>query len=271
MAPYSVEAAVVTFSAPHEASPSETADPMVDLSTTYAPIYLQLSTLFRRFIVRNQWQVGERIPNQEALAAQFGVNPATVRKAINALETEGLLKCSRRRGTFVIAKPPDAHWYDIATTWSDALRAYDGLAFKLLGDNDLKQVPSRLRSAGAPARRYHRLRRLYRRGRVPLIVEDSYLDDRICQKIDRVELRNTPAIKLVDRFARIKRADQTLRFGIADAEMSKLLNISLNAPLAIVHMRADDEHSVRCFESTAYIRGDTIRVVEPISFVRRTK
>jgi GntR family transcriptional regulator len=262
----------MTFSAPPEVPLlAELADPMVDLSTTYAPIYLQLSTLFRRFIVRNQWTVGLRIPNQEALAAQFGVNPATVRKAISALETEGLVKCSRRRGTFVIAKPPDAHWYDIATSWSAALRAYDGLTFKLLDDKDVKEMPARLRAAGSPARHYLRLRRLYRRGRVPLIVEDSYLDDRVCQKVDGAELRQTPAIKFVDRLVRIKRADQTLRFGIADGEMSRLLNVPLNAPLAIVHLAVDDEHSVRSFESTAYIRGDTVRMVEPISFAKRAK
>jgi GntR family transcriptional regulator len=215
--------------------------------------------------------VGERIPNQEALAVQFGVNPATVRRAISTLETEGLVSCSRRRGTFVIAKPPGAHWYDIATSWSAALRAYDGLAFKLLDDTDVKETPSRLRAAGSSARRYRRLRRLYRRERVPLLVEDSYLDNRVCQKVDRAELRSTPTIKFVDRLVRIKHADQTLRFGIADGEMSQLLNVPLNAPLAIVQLSVDDEHSVRSFESTAYIRGDTIRAVEPISFDKKSR
>jgi GntR family transcriptional regulator len=95
----------------------ELAYPTVDLSNTHAPIYVQLSTLFRKFIVRNQWPVGQRIPNLEALAAQFGVNPATVSKAIGALETEGLVECSRRRGTFVVAKPQKTRWYDVATDW----------------------------------------------------------------------------------------------------------------------------------------------------------
>jgi GntR family transcriptional regulator len=262
----------MTFSDPPEApSFANLADPTVDLSTSHVPIYLQLSTLFRKFIVRNQWPVGERIPNQEALAAQFDINPATVRKAINVLERDGLVKCSRRRGTFVTAKPPSVHWYDVATSWSAALRAYDGLTPKLLEAHDVKELPARLRAATSPARRYRRLRRLYHRGQVPLLVEDCYLDDRICQKVDGAELRHTPAIKLTDRFVRVKHADQTLRFGIADGEISQLLDLPLNAPLAIVHLRIDDEHSVRCFESTAYIRGDTIRAVEAINFAKRAK
>jgi GntR family transcriptional regulator len=247
----------------------ELADPTVDLSNTYAPIYVQLSTLFRKFIVRNQWPVGERIPNLEALAAQFGVNPATVSKAIGALETEALVECSRRRGTFVVAKPQTAHWYDIATDWSGAVRSYDGLTFKLL--KDVKDAPIELCGHGASARRYRHIRRLYRRGRFPVIVEDSYLDDRTYRMADHAGLRNTPAIKLVDRFVRSRRAVQTLRFGIADGEISRLLNIPLNAPLATVHLSVDDETTLRCLESTAYIRGDTIRVVEPIIFANKSK
>jgi GntR family transcriptional regulator len=114
------------------------------------------------------------------------------------------------------------------------------------------------------------MRRLYRRASAPLIVEDSYLDERVCKKVSRAGLRNTSPINLVDRHIRVKRADLTLRFGIADGEMSQLLNVPLNAPLAIVHLSVDDENSVRCFESMAYIRGDTIRIVEPIRFAKRT-
>jgi GntR family transcriptional regulator len=249
----------------------ELADPTVDLSNTYAPIYVQLSTLFRKFIVRNQWPVGERIPNLEALAAQFGVNPATVSKAIGTLETEGLVECSRRRGTFVIAKPQTAHWFDVATDWLGAVRSYDGLTFKVLKDKDVKDVPTELRGRGSSAGRYRHIRRLYRRGRVPLIVEDSYLDDRTYRKADRAGLRNTPAIKLIDRFVHPRRAIQTLRFGIADGEISRLLNVPLNASLATVHLSVDDETTMRCLVSTAYIRGDTIRVAEPIIFAKKSK
>lgn len=246
----------------------ELADPTVDLSNTYAPIYVQLSTLFRKFIVRSQWPVGERIPNLEALAAQFGVNPATVSKAIGSLESEGLVECSRRRGTYVVAKPQAAQWYDVATNWSGAVRCYDGLTFKVLKDKDVKDLPNELHGRGSSVGPYRHTRRLYRRGRVPLIVEDSYLNDRTYRRADRAGLRNASAVKLIDRFVRPRRAIQTLRFGIADGEISRLLNVPLNAPLATVHLSVDDEKNARCLVTTAYIRGDTIRVAERIIFAK---
>jgi hypothetical protein len=49
------------------------------------------------------------------------------------------------------------------------------------------------------------------------------------------------------------------------------LNVPLNAPLATVHLSVDDETTRRCLVSTAYIRGDTIRVAEPIIFAKKNK
>ncbi|GGD97814.1 phosphonate metabolism transcriptional regulator PhnF [Aureimonas endophytica] len=48
----------------------------------------------------------ERLPVEAELAARFGVNRHTVRRAIAALAAEGLLRAERGRGTFVAARPP---------------------------------------------------------------------------------------------------------------------------------------------------------------------
>ncbi len=246
-------------------APYDLADPMIDLSSTRASIYVQLATLFRRFIVRGQWPIGNRIPNHDTLAVQFGVNPATVRKAIASLEAEGLIECSRRRGTYVIAKPPAAERYEIATTWNGALHAYDGLTPKLLESTETKEIPPEF-PRSVPARRYRHMRHLYRRGHAPLMVVDSYFDDTVYKKIGKSGLRGLAPISLVERHLKVERVDQTLRFGIAGSEMSKLLRVPLNAPLAILHLSVIGASASHSFASTAYIRGDMIRVAESIRF-----
>ena len=44
---------------------------------------------------------GDRLPSEMALAAQFGVNRHTLRRAINELAQKGLLEATAGRGTFV--------------------------------------------------------------------------------------------------------------------------------------------------------------------------
>ncbi len=54
----------------------------------------------------SEGRIGEQLPPETELAAQFGVNRHTVRRAIAVLSTEGLLRAERGRGTFVNAVQP---------------------------------------------------------------------------------------------------------------------------------------------------------------------
>jgi GntR family transcriptional regulator len=248
---------------------SELQDPAFDFTHNRAPIYVQLSTLFRRFIVSGQWRVEGRIPTHEDLAAQFEVNPATVRKAIAMLEDEGLVRRYRRHGTFVVAKPASAEWCRIGTTWSEALKAYDGLAQTVLEAKDVAVVSEPFHEPGTPAAGGYRfMRRLYRRGRDPLVVEDSYLDQRLRRKIGDAKLESAPVLVLLDALAgfAIERADETIRFGIADAEIGGMLNVPLNAAVAIIYQSVYGPHAALYYESRAYLRGDVARVSEAIKF-----
>ena len=60
--------------------------------------YIQLATLFRNRIAAGEWPVGSRIPNVDALAAEFVVARGTMREALGLLEQEGLLRAAARQG-----------------------------------------------------------------------------------------------------------------------------------------------------------------------------
>ena len=64
----------------------------------------QAAARFRDEIVSGRWAVGERIPTEAALVAEFGVGRNTVREALQALVHAGLLRREQGRGTFVISR-----------------------------------------------------------------------------------------------------------------------------------------------------------------------
>lgn len=47
------------------------------------------------------WSVGDRLPTEIELAARFGVNRHTLRRAMTALEERGVVRVEQGRGTFV--------------------------------------------------------------------------------------------------------------------------------------------------------------------------
>jgi GntR family transcriptional regulator len=73
------------------------------------PFYFQLTELLAREIESGRWAAGERLPSEPAICAQFGVSRTTVRQALAALESEGLIQREKGRGTFV-AEPRSGAW-----------------------------------------------------------------------------------------------------------------------------------------------------------------
>jgi molybdate-binding protein/DNA-binding transcriptional regulator YhcF (GntR family) len=66
------------------------------------PLYKQIIEQVKQLVASNQLRPGERMPTVRGLARTLSINPATVARAYQELEQEGILGASRRRGTIVM-------------------------------------------------------------------------------------------------------------------------------------------------------------------------
>ena len=65
------------------------------------PIYAQILERIQRQIVSGEYAPGTKIPSVRELAAQAGVNPNTMQKALSELERSGLVATMRTSGRVV--------------------------------------------------------------------------------------------------------------------------------------------------------------------------
>ena len=65
------------------------------------PIWQQLTDQLTLSILKGEYPPGGRLPPVRELAAQAGVNPNTMQRALAELETEGLIFAQRTAGRFV--------------------------------------------------------------------------------------------------------------------------------------------------------------------------
>ena len=71
-------------------------------------LHHQVADEMRRSIQRGRWLPGTQIPTEDKLCQTYGVSRPTIRLAVAALRTEGLLDVQQGRGTFVRASRPEA-------------------------------------------------------------------------------------------------------------------------------------------------------------------
>jgi len=74
---------------------------------SFQPLYLQIKSLLVKSLEAVEWQPGEAIPSEVALARRFGVSQGTVRKAIDALAADNLVVRRQGKGTFVATHTED--------------------------------------------------------------------------------------------------------------------------------------------------------------------
>ncbi|WP_240722302.1 phosphonate metabolism transcriptional regulator PhnF [Poseidonocella sp. HB161398] len=71
------------------------------------PIWAEIARALRRDIAEGGYEPGDKLPTEAQMAARFGVNRHTVRHALSALASEGLVRSRRGAGAFVAGRPAD--------------------------------------------------------------------------------------------------------------------------------------------------------------------
>ncbi|OUL95967.1 histidine utilization repressor [Paraburkholderia hospita] len=69
--------------------------------TTATPAYQQMKDYVRKMIETGQWRLGDMIPTELSLAAEFALSRMTVNRALRELVSENVLTRVRGRGTFI--------------------------------------------------------------------------------------------------------------------------------------------------------------------------
>lgn len=233
----------------------------VDFSRSAIARYIQLATLFRRRIESGQWPLGSQIPTVDDLAEECGVARATIRQALDILESEQLIERYRAKGTFVRRRPQEELWCAVGTDWSGLLRPSHSARIEVLSDDPDVKLERIAYQIGELAPAYRHLHRRHWRHDKAFLLTDVYIDERLRDRISRKDIETKTALRLVHDVPGLDIVDaqQTLTIGTADMETAEALSMPLNAPVAFVHRRAVDRDGIAVLIAEGIYRGDVVR------------
>ncbi len=257
-----------------ERKPSRGSSPR--FASSEVPLYYQLGTILREQILSGTYAVGDQLPTEAELVADYGVSRITVRQALKTLEDEDLVRREAGRGTFVTGHPV-GDTLQMEDTLDDLMSMGLATSVELL---DLRKVavtpqdvetfelcrvgspPDAGRPSGATGRRATRsvmqCARLRRHHETPYGYIVNRLPIAIAERFEDQDWGSGSIMQTLEQRLglRLRVADQTIRATLADAPLARLLETRIGAPLLSVDrvVRTDDGHAVARVHT--YYRSD---------------
>lgn len=235
------------------------------------PIYVQVAEDLEGAILRGEYGVGDRLPTEHALAAEYGINRHTAGQALNHLQGKGLVVRVRGRGTFVRPGRVDYRVAEKMSFTDSVTRVGLTPSRKILGVRSVRafgRIPEAMKvPAGEPLVARESVSFA---GEIPLDHSVKHFRECLFPGIDELLMRPLSSRALVKAHygVEVYRARSTFEMEPADAEMSRHLGVQPGAALLRVESLDTLEDGTPAEWGVTYFRGDATRVLVSLREVR---
>lgn len=198
------------------------------------PLYRRSYLLLRQRILAGQWSEGALFPTEQELCEELSISRVTVRRALDLLAEEKLLRRFQGRGTIVMPSvtPRPVH-ASISGQIDNAEQLGRATSVRLLAFGAALPPPAVAAAFGiAAGRKLHRSVRVRVRERRPISHITSWLLADVAAGITRSDLMSSrPILAMLQRSIRLSGADQVISAVLAEAQVADLLRVPVGSPL----------------------------------------
>jgi len=228
------------------------------------PLYIKIANELRQNISESVYQLGDQLPTEAELSARFGVNRHTLRRAIEILRNEGLVRIDRGRGTFV-ASAPISYTIGKRVRYNETLKA-QGLkvSHKLLCVTEQgadQAIAKRLEMAvGEPV---VLLERLSFADDHPISVASSYFESARFPHLMELYPQYHSISKMLQQEYGIDHIRRSTRISarMVQPNDARLLELPLNAPILLTESVNEDQQGQVIEYGITRFRGDRMELV----------
>ncbi len=194
----------------------------------------RLYLLLRDRIVGGALAPGARLPSEPELSAAHGVSRVTVRRALDGLERDGLIRRQPGAGTFVIgsggAKTIVADFSNMLANLVEMGRQTRVRLIAFGYETPLPAIADALRLA--PGERVQRSVRVRYADDAALSYLTTYVPERIGVTYSETDLATTPLLALLERSGvEAERASQTIGATLAGPDAAEALDVGIGSAL----------------------------------------
>jgi GntR family transcriptional regulator len=210
-------------------------DKSAERRTWHQPLYLQLREVMVKRIADGTWKSGDLLPNEGDLARAFGVSVGTMRKGLDLMERERLIRRRQGRGTFI--NDPSSH--ELLLRFANVCGP-DGK--RILGYVKWTEVEEGVANKMECTRlgltitdRVYRTRRLRYADHKPFMLVDSSMPAALFPGLDKLNGGPAEIVTLAREFGMLLgRAEERVSIEDASARVGKALAIAAGSSVAVL-------------------------------------
>ena len=226
------------------------------------PLYYQLENILRSKIEGGELLTNHKLPTEQELSREYRISRATVRQALAALVSEGLLYRKQGKGTFVTEKAAQTKSVKVTGFTEDLFTEGHRADVRVI---EIRPAPAPERVAtvlriptGEEVVRFKRLRSL---DGVPFSYVINYMVPEIGQDIAERELQHHTMLHLLEEKLGIPLGTirQSVEAVKADVEVASLLGVNVFDPVLYIEtvVYSAEGRAVEAVDS--YFRSDRYR------------
>jgi len=227
-----------------------------------APLYRQVHDVLAKQIASGSVTAGEQLMSERQLCERFGISRVTARRALMALENDGLIGAAPGRGWFVsdgpLSEPPNV------------LLSFTSLARARGLEPTARVLSQRVRPASldeadelgvAPGAELFELERVRLLDGLPVAVDNCVLALHRCPSLRTADFAVASLYEVLRSDAGISptRSECTLEATSAGPSIAPLLDLRPDEPVLVSRQTAFDHNDVPVETSRIVYRGDRYR------------
>lgn len=217
---------------------------------SYIPYYVQIKEDLLERIRDGAYRSGQRIPSEQALAEEYQVTRTTVRKALDELKREGVIRTEKGKGSVVSNSRIEQSLLQFYSFGREIGTTGEAAASRVIKVGQVPASPQLEKKLRLPPNgAVHEIVRLRHYRNTPLILEFSYVPTGVAPSITEQDLESQSIYDLLERVYgwRVQGAKEYLYPRISDTYESELLQIPRHSPV---------------FQTERITRGEDGRVIE---------
>lgn len=200
------------------------------------PLHHQVYTMLRRRLLEGWYPAEEPLPGEHRLAVEFNVSRVTIRRALDRLDADGLVRRRRGSGTY----PGEAARYARLAVPLGTLRTHlensvaERQRLELVAFDIIAPPPFLDPERVSFGRRVLRIRRVSFHGDSPAHFVTSYVPGDLSHEIDKATLGNATVLSRLEQAGNvIDEAEVTVTATGADIAVAGYLQVPVGTPLLL--------------------------------------